>query len=91
MFDEEDEEPKGRILFRFKTNQSDNVTGNDDMPSECIVIEHGDAYAGLVVHGKSPRTGKWIVNWGERHVIRRLLEIKAGAFIASKGINKGHN
>jgi hypothetical protein len=68
-------EPEGRVIFRFKPNPEDDITGFDDVGSEQIVVEHEGAIAGLVVYGKSTRTGEWIANMGERHVIKRLLEM----------------
>jgi hypothetical protein len=65
--------PKGRVLFRFTTNPDDNVTGNDDVAIEYVVVECPTAMAGLVVHGRYGRG--WVVNPGERHVVKRLLEI----------------
>ncbi len=64
--------PEGRILFRFTPNPEDDITGYDPIGDEHVVCEC-QGFAGLVVYGKC--RGKWHANFGERHVIKRLLEM----------------
>lgn len=82
--------PAGKVLYQFTTKPEDNVTGNDDMPAEIAVIECR-GYAGLVVWGRSARTGEWYPSHGDRHVIKRLLEenarLKSGAFTTEEARN----
>ncbi len=67
--------PEGRILFRFTPNPEDDITGYDQVGTEQVVIEEPKADGGVVIYGKSSRTGEWLANFGERHVIKRLLEM----------------
>lgn len=67
--------PEGRIIFRFTPQPEDNITGVDDVGAEHVVVEVAQCPAGLMVYGKHPKTGEWIANYGERHVIKRLLEM----------------
>jgi hypothetical protein len=67
------DQPQGPALYAKDLHASDRIARFDDAPDKVFVEADPNAYAGLVVYGYHAERNEWIANWGERHVIRRLL------------------
>lgn len=65
-----------KVLLRFRANFADKYEQMiQDIADEYIVIEWPSANSGIICYGRMDNDSRgWIANWGDRAVIKHLLD-----------------